>query len=341
MAGHHDLGYKLLFAHPELVRDLLSGFTPFAWFGALEAAAFERVNPSYVSERFDERHDDLVWRVRLGEQWLYVYILLEFQSAVDRWMALRMQVYVGLLYQDLVKREAALRHAKLPPELPLVFYNGAAAWGAGTSLSSLIMPVAAELKPYQAAQQFFLVDQQRLDPAALARNRSVLASLFRLELSDVSEVVREVLPLLATWLRADAQAPLRRDVGSWVKRLLGKKFQGAQVRDADIAEELEMGALKFETWTEELDQRGMQRGLAQGREEGLERGLEQGIEQGCAALRAILERILVRRFGVLPSGAEQRIEAASIGQLEQWIGRALEADDADAVFAPQPAAPAG
>ena len=95
MAGHHDLGYKLLFAHPELVRDLLTGFTPFAWLGAVEIAAFERVNPSYVSERFDERHDDIVWRVRLGEQWLYVYILLEFQSAIDRWMALRMRCTWG------------------------------------------------------------------------------------------------------------------------------------------------------------------------------------------------------------------------------------------------------
>lgn len=98
-----------------------------------------------------------------------------------------------------------------------------------------------------------------------------------------------------------------------------------------------MGALKFETWTEELDQRGMQRGLAQGREE----GIEQGIEQGCAALRSILDSILVRRFGRVPGGAQQRIDAASLAELEQWIRRAMEVDDADAVFAPQPAAPAG
>ena len=102
-----------------------------------------------------------------------------------------------------------------------------------------------------------------------------------------------------------------------------------------------MGALKFETWTEELDQRGMQRGLAQGREEGIEKGIEQGIEQGCAALRSILASILVRRFGRVPGGAQQRIDAASIAELEQWIRRAMEVDDADAVFAPQPAAPAG
>jgi hypothetical protein len=70
------LGYKPLFAHPELVRDLIAHFTPFSALGALDAAAFEQVNPAYVS----------------GEPWLYIYILLAFQSRSDRWMALRMQV---------------------------------------------------------------------------------------------------------------------------------------------------------------------------------------------------------------------------------------------------------
>ncbi len=100
MPANHDLGYKFLFAHPELVRELNNGFTSFTWLDGVDVGAFERVNPAYVSERFSERQDDIVWRVKLGDEWLYIYILLEFQSGVNRWMALRMQVYVGLLYQD-------------------------------------------------------------------------------------------------------------------------------------------------------------------------------------------------------------------------------------------------
>ena len=87
MSGYHDLGYKSLFAHLELVRDLVAGFTPFPWLEHIAASNFERVNPGYVSERFSERQDDIVWRVRVGNEYLYVYILLEFQSGVDRWMA--------------------------------------------------------------------------------------------------------------------------------------------------------------------------------------------------------------------------------------------------------------
>lgn len=31
MANHHDTGYKLLFSHPEMVRDLLIGFIQDEW----------------------------------------------------------------------------------------------------------------------------------------------------------------------------------------------------------------------------------------------------------------------------------------------------------------------
>jgi hypothetical protein len=48
MSGNHDLGYKQLFAHPEMVRDLLAGFTEFECFRGLAVTAFEHVNASYV-----------------------------------------------------------------------------------------------------------------------------------------------------------------------------------------------------------------------------------------------------------------------------------------------------
>ncbi|NHZ95793.1 hypothetical protein F2P46_08575 [Massilia sp. CCM 8734] len=95
MPAHHALAYRSLFAHPELVRELVTNFTPFKLFDDVALSSFEPVDPVYVSERLAGRQNDIVWRVRIGEQFLYVYILLEFQSGVDRWMALRMQNYCG------------------------------------------------------------------------------------------------------------------------------------------------------------------------------------------------------------------------------------------------------
>lgn len=104
MRQDHDTGYKFLFSTPELVRDLIIGFVPDEWLHSLDYSTLERVPGSYISEDFRYRADDVVWRVRVGGEWVYLYLLLEFQSSVDKYMALRMMVYVGLLYQDLVKR---------------------------------------------------------------------------------------------------------------------------------------------------------------------------------------------------------------------------------------------
>ncbi len=109
MNTRSDTLYRQLFAHPEIVRDLLAGFLPADWARSLDVSAFERVNASYASDRNKQRHQDMVWRAKVGGEWVYVYILLEFQARSDRWMALRMQVYVGLLLQDLVERRIERR----------------------------------------------------------------------------------------------------------------------------------------------------------------------------------------------------------------------------------------
>lgn len=136
MTRQADTLYKQLFSHPEILRELLTGFLAVDWAASLDVGAFERVNASYASERGKARHDDMVWRVNVGGEWLYVYILLEFQSRSERWMALRMQVYIGLLYQDLVRQRRLSWGRKLPPVLQVVLYSGRQPWRAPPSWPS-------------------------------------------------------------------------------------------------------------------------------------------------------------------------------------------------------------
>ena len=63
----------------------------------LDLSTLEICSGSYVSDDLRDRADDIVWRVRRGRDWLYLYLLLEFQSTIDRWMAVRIQTYLGLL----------------------------------------------------------------------------------------------------------------------------------------------------------------------------------------------------------------------------------------------------
>ena len=325
MAGDHDTGYKQLFAHPELVRDLLAGFTPFNCFHDVDVRAFERVNASYVSERNSQRHDDMVWRVRLDDEWLYVYLLLEFQSANDRWMALRMQVYLGLLYQDLIKQYRLPAQGILPPVLPLVFYNGATPWTACAELADLVMSAPDGLDIFQARQRYQLIDQHAFDPAMLAKQKNLVAALFVLELSETPDVLVETVATLGLWLQDPAQALLRRSISGWIDRL-----QRRQSKRKFIPELLEdtMGERylrKYETWYDAVEDRGRQAGLEKGREEGREEGR-------VSAMRAVLKRQLARRFGEAPVDSLAAIDNAGEADIEGWLDRVLTAPNLASVF---------
>lgn len=153
MAANHDSHYKLLFSHPELIHDLLVEFVSVVRSDTLRLDTLQRVNGSYTSEAGDARYEDMVWKVRLADRWLYVYLLLEFQSRSDDWMALRMHVYVSLLLQDLQRQNQLSPEGKLPPVLPIVLYNGAKAWSAATDLADLLANAPEGLRPLQPARK--------------------------------------------------------------------------------------------------------------------------------------------------------------------------------------------
>ena len=75
-----------------------------------------------------------------------------------------------------------------------------------------------------------------------------------------------------------------------------------------------------------LEQRTYERGYEKGREHGVETGVEKGE-------RALLLRLLVRRFGALPDSVARRVARARTREIEHWFDRAVDAASCDAVFA--------
>ncbi len=70
---------------------------------------------------------------------------------------------------------------------------------------------------------------------------------------------------------------------------------------------------RFDLWAQEYEKKG----------------IEKGIEKGEALL---LQRLLARRFGPLPSDLVAMISTASANQIETWGDRVLDATSLEAVF---------
>jgi Putative transposase, YhgA-like len=121
----HDHSYKLLFSHREMMADLLQGFVTAEWVQAVDLTTLERVYSSHVSDDLRDREDDIIWRIRWQDGWLYIYLLVEFQSTVYRYMAVRLMTYEGLLYEGLIRSHQPMPRGLLPPVVPIVLYNAA------------------------------------------------------------------------------------------------------------------------------------------------------------------------------------------------------------------------
>lgn len=300
----HDHSYKLLFSHPEMVKDLLTGFVKDAWVEQLDFSTLEKVSGSYVTEDLRDREDDIIWRVRWGDDWLYVYLLLEFQSSEDTYMAVRIMTYLGLLYQDLIRQKAFTPGGKLPPVLPVVLYNGETRWTAAQNMADLVERVPGGLECYRPDVAYLLLDEGAMvnDPVWSDQVRNVAAALFRLEHNRDEQDMLNVLGTLVEWLKAPEQTGLRRAFVVWIRRvLLPDRAPEMELPDLtalqDLHEVHDMLAERIKKWPEQWEERGIQKGLQKGLQEGLQKGRQE------AEQRALEEKLKTVRhllaFGVL------------------------------------------
>ena len=326
-----DPNYKRLFSFPRMVEDLLRGFLPGDWLAELDFSTLQKLPTEYVSDELLKRHGDCVWRLRRQRgEWLYLLVLLEFQSTAEPRMALRILTYTSLLYQELVRNDALDTGGRLPPVLPVVLYNGEARWRAAVEVGELIAPVGPELAPYQPSQRYIVVDERHVGAEDLPAS-NLMSAVLGLEQSRTPDDLLRVAGLLVEWLRdLDDDDELKRAFTDWVRQMA----EGFVADDAALAAVRTLEGVRMtlvervaewpkqwrregrEEVVEQLRRAGAElppedadmtlvervaewpkQWLQQGREQGVEQGLEQGVEQGLEHERALLRRQAASRFG--------------------------------------------
>ena len=300
-----DPVYKRLCAFPEVVEDLLRSLFPGDTLGAVDWPSLGRLPASYVSDDFRQRHGDAVWRVRLrpGDgrgKWLYVLVLLEFQSTTDDIMALRVLQYTAMLYHELL-REGAAKPGRLPPVLPVVLYNGESKWRAAREMRELIADPGENLAQYQPSQRHVVLDERHASADDRHLRRLTRAFLL-LEQSRSPEHLAEVARRLRDWLGSAGNEELKRAFADWLWVLWRRLDSGRDEPAAPPPElTLEDVAMTLEErvigWREAAVQQGVEQGLQQGIRQGVEQGIQQGVEQGIDRERGLLRRQAEARFG--------------------------------------------
>ena len=298
----HDAAYKLLFSRPRMVRDLLDGFAARSWSGSLDFESLAPLPASFVGRDLQQRHGDLIWRVRFRDEgWLYLVLLLEFQATVEPAMAVRILEYTALLYRRLVAQDVLREHGALPPVLPVVLYNGQRRWTAPVEMTKLLAAGSDVLTPYQPSQRYYVLDVSRV-PAADLPAGNLVSALIGLEKTRDAAGLREALKALFDLLRKQKDDTLTQAFVTWLRQ--GLRHAGRLPADGEgpLAQLRETQTMLEETvreWTREW--------LEQGRAQGIEQGRAQGIEQARQENRELLCRQAARKFD---AGAAEGLAAA-------------------------------
>ena len=162
---------------------------------------------------------------------------------------------------------------------------------------------------------YLLIDENQYSEAALAGLKNLLAAIIRFEHPENERALLGLIDLLNDML--DGKPELKRTFAIWIRALLLSQSRHTlvlpKVRDL---KELKMTlAERFDQWAQKYEQIG----------------IEQGIEKGEAL---VLQRLLTKRFGTLPSELVATICAASAAQIDVWVDRVLDAGSLDQVFRP-------
>jgi predicted transposase/invertase (TIGR01784 family) len=272
MAAIHDRGYKKLFSNPQMFRQLIETFVPAPWVKDLDFDTCEKLDKTFISDHYKETESDIIYKVKFQGTDAYIYILLEFQSSVVWFMALRVLHYLTDFWLDYA--EAHPKVKKLPPIFPLVLYNGEEKWEATTHLTEIIDRV--ELIGEFAPQfHYFKLAESDYSKETLLQIHNLVSTLFLAEIHyDIELLQQELLTLFDQETDKRAISLLI----NWFKQLVvhGRRDQ----IDYQELEKVYASKVEVTTMLEQAIERQRQTWIAQGLQQGLDQGLQQGLEQG-------------------------------------------------------------
>ena len=290
MASSSDPAYKLLFAQPRMVEDVVRGYIAPEWCGQLDFPTLTQMNAEHVGADLHRRIGDMAWRVEFkpaspsggpplatGKR-PYLVILFEHQSTADPDMAFRMYEYVFLLHRHLRNNGTVKAQGRAPPVLPVVVYNGARPWtAAGARPGPVAAPGTAGWIGGEAWAYALLDERERADEGAdLMGSRlppdNRMTMLILLETSPVEARARLLVEAFERY-PGEEEKGLREGYHARVRFPGGRHGNEAlpPFEEMERALAASRGGKEMETLmearTREFEERAIARGRAEGRRE--------------------------------------------------------------------------
>ena len=297
-----DAIYKALCCHERTLRDMFESYLAEPHgplrrelIAALDLDTLRKVSMEWVTRDFRLRRGDQIWQVAFSEAGrsrgypAFLLVNLEFQSRRDGQMALRFLDQGGELVREL-RAQGAVREDEPCPVLCIMLHNGRSRWTPPTSAAALVnLPSSLGVPPAVPMElgAFYPWGYWPLDFAAHRGRPHVPGNVMSMIIGI--EFARENADLVAPlWdtARNLGDDDLGDTVARWLKRL-------SERYNLDLPGMEELLAMQDVTaLTSRLDET-----IEEWRREATESGHAEGLAEGLVRQRAILKRMVARRFG--------------------------------------------
>jgi hypothetical protein len=215
----HAMFFEKVFSREDVAQDFLQNYLSETIVNRLDLSTLHLENESFISNELKSSQADLLFSVRtINEQILFIYILLEHKSFIDRWVMLQLLGYIvkicerqrdinKLNRQEIKKQNqvdgkpenTGIETEYLEPVLPVIIYHGKAEWGEKKKLSSVFHDSESYQK-YIPDFTYELINTAELNSDLFKGNVIVHIALMVMKhyfMDDFKEKVPELLNLLS------------------------------------------------------------------------------------------------------------------------------------------------
>ena len=186
--------YKKVFGEPKIFTEFLNDFIPIDILKGLKPEAIKDITPRHLPLFLDSKDSDTVKQINLGDDAapLFVVSIVEHESKINYMSAYKMLLYMVLVWDTYIKDNDKLRQEeldqygstkrklsthkefKLPPVLPIVFYDGETEWTSSMNLIERIH-MGDIFKKYIPKFEYELVDLNKYSREELIKYGNALS----------------------------------------------------------------------------------------------------------------------------------------------------------------------
>lgn len=260
MAERHDQRYKKVFSNPIFVEKLLKSFVHEKFVEGLDFNRMTKIDKSFIDKLMVEKESDLIYEIYFKDKPIYIYLLMEFQSSVDRTMPLRFLRYILELSETYGKN----KESKLYPAVfPLLIYNGDENWTAKKDTKELYEKTIPP--KFIPSFEYYPIIINKLSRKSLLKIHNAVSAIFFIENIDsneFSDAVNELIVVLE-----DVSPSEMKSFKIWFNSLLRDRsiiIPEDQLEKLDKPKEvLPMFAASLERLEKTFVQQGIEKGVTQ------------------------------------------------------------------------------